>query len=288
MLSPALLTVARAVVVTAMGGMGASLSRPLLNWGDDMEENEKLVARIQDGEDRLMLRLWENAERFVKWRANRLIYALGGRYGVEVGDLVSAGYLAIVKAAKTYDAESGAKFITWFNYHLSNAFAEACGFRTSKEDTLNSCLSLDAQLDASDPDGDTLLDVQPDPRSSDGYDAVDRLIYNEQLQRVLDAALSELPEAEADAIRLAFFTSCTEEEAAARLDVKRTEFHSLKNRGLTALRTGKQAPVLREFNFYSGVSFHSWKKDRMSVEERYVIMKDQRERRERHDQDHKS
>ena len=259
-------------MVIAMGGMGASLSRPLLNWGDDMEENEKLVARIQDGEDWLMLRLWENVERFVKWRANRLIYALGGRYGVEVGDLVSAGYLAIVKAAKTYDAESGAKFITWFNYHLSNAFAEACGFRTSKEDTLNSCLSLDAQLDASDPDGDTLLDVQPDPRSLDGYDAVDRQIYNEQLQRVLDAALSELPEAEADAIRLAFFTNCTEKEAAARLGMRRTEFHSLKNRGMTALRTGKYAPVLRDFNFYSSSGLAAWRASGMSIQERYVLL----------------
>lgn len=97
--------------------------------------NEELVALIQAGERDRLPELWDQVERFVASRANRLLIAMGpdkaALAGVEFGDLYNSGYFALVDAAERYDPAAGAKFITFFSMRLKSYFSETTGFRLS-------------------------------------------------------------------------------------------------------------------------------------------------------------
>lgn len=93
--------------------------------------NEELVALIQAGERDRLPELWDQVERFVASRANRLLIAIGpdkaALAGVEFGDLYNSGYFALVTAADSYKPEAGALFITWFALRLKSAFVNQQG-----------------------------------------------------------------------------------------------------------------------------------------------------------------
>ena len=93
--------------------------------------NEELAVKIQNGELSLMESLWGNVERMVAWYANRIMHILQGLGGVEIGDLINSGYIALDHAVKTYEVDKSS-FSTWFMYFLRREFAIAAGYRTKR------------------------------------------------------------------------------------------------------------------------------------------------------------
>ena len=177
--------------------------------------NEELVALIQAGERDKLPELWEQVERFVASRANRLLHAMGDRaaaHGLEYGDLYNSGYFALVDAADSYDPEVGALFITWFALRLKSAFAEAGGWRTSKRDPLNSAKSMDARLKEDDEDSGAFGDFIPDPRAAQALQDVEERQYQEQLHAALERALGTLEDDEEAVIRAQYYQGRTLEE----------------------------------------------------------------------------
>ena len=165
--------------------------------------NEELAARIKQGETTLILELWTQCERFVRFMANKLICRIPPSAGVEFDDLVNSGFIALVSAINYYDPSVGALFTTVLGMTLKSAFAEASGLRTKRQrlDPLRqlSTLSLDAPLKSDDAESGVLGDVIPDAR--DDYEAVNEQLYNEHLRLILETALSQLPRELAMAVR---------------------------------------------------------------------------------------
>lgn len=168
--------------------------------------NEELAVLIQDGDNARILELWQQCNAFVWKQARREIYRLEGRRGVDVNDLVQSGFLAMLDAAKSFDANAGFAFMTLLGFKIKTAFQEATGCRTERQrrEPIDSAVSLETPL-KDDENGDVLGDVIPDLAAELAFDEI---AENDRLRRLHDAledALSTLPPEQADALRTKYY-----------------------------------------------------------------------------------
>lgn len=250
--------------------------------------NEELVAVIQGGEDR-MGELWAQVEKLVMWKAHRVMTALDGRGGVEFDDLYQSGYPALVAAADSYKPECGA-FSTWFMLHLKTAFAEATGYRTrrGRNDPLNNSLSLDTPL-TDETDSDDLMAIIADPAGMKGIEAAEEAIYRQQLHDALEAALDAIPEDCGEILRQRYYEGRTLADLAEVHGVTPERVRKKEYEAIRHLRRPKAACHLRpfyDFDFYCGTGLGAFQHTGMSIQERYLVIEE--ERRERAERERQS
>lgn len=239
--------------------------------------NEELAQLIQGGRDDLMSQLWEQCHGWVAKMAIRWYTAFDGRRGVELDDLINAGYLALVRAVESYDPSAGGAFITWLTYHLKTAFCDTFGIRTEKgrRDPLNNAASLDAPVNADDPDSATLGDITPGNGES-AFDDIMECDYQRAMREAIDAVLSELPPREADTIRRRYFKGETLGSIAKDRGVSTNAVSQSERKAIREIRRNKKAMYrLQEFSPYSGTSLGTWRRTGMSVEEYWLILREQ-------------
>ena len=247
--------------------------------------NEQLVAAIQNGESGRMSELWEQVQGLVKWKVQKLMTALelrGTFCGVEFDDLVQCGYPAMVAAVESYSPESGS-FSTWLMYHLQKEFAEATGYRTKRGrcEPLNEAYSLDKPL-TDESDSAVFGDLIPDQRAAVTMESVEERTFHWQLKQAVDRALSELPADVAEVLRLRNYERLTLDEIGERWQLSRERIRQMENKGIRKLREPKIACILRpflDFDFYSSTGLTAYRQSGMSVQERYVVMEEQRRER---------
>lgn len=249
--------------------------------------NEELVSDIHAGSVELMGQLWEQVEGLVKWKAKQVMTVLEGccSRGVEFEDLYQSGYPAMVEAVNTYDPAAGSKFSTWFMYHLKNAFAEATGYRTQKDrqEPLNNYLSLDTPL-TDDADSDDLMDVVADPAGLQWRESLEESMWRKQLQKAVETVMETVPEKYREVLRLRYWEDMTLEDIGDLCGISRERVRQMENKGIRILRQPKTASQLYafyDFDFYGGTGLGSFVHSGMSVQERYLVI--QEERKERQD-----
>lgn len=248
--------------------------------------NEELVAEIQSGAVELMEQLWEQVAGLIKWKAKRIMTVLEGcpGRGVEFEDLCQSGYLAMVAAVDTYDPAAGGAFTTWLMYHLKNAFAVATGYRTQKgrQEPLNNYLSLDTPL-TDDADSDDLLDVVADPAGLQWRESLEESMWRKQLQEAVGAALSTVPEQYREILRLRYWEDMTLEDVGDLRGISKERVRQMENKGIRILRQPKTASQLYsfcDFDFYSGTGLGAFRYGGMSVQERYLVVEEERKERQ--------
>lgn len=248
--------------------------------------NEELVAEIQAGAVELMGQLWEQIERLVKWKAKWIMTVLEGcpGRGVEFEDLYQSGYLAMVAAVNTYDPATGGAFSTWFMYHLKTAFAEATGYRTQKgrQEPLNNYLSLDTPL-TDDADSDDLMDVVADPSGLQWRECLEESVWQKELQKAVGSAMSTVPEQYREILRLRYWEDMTLEDIGELRGVSKERVRQMENKGIRLLRQPRNAGHLRpfhDFDFYCHTSLSAFNQTGMSVQERYLVIEEERKERE--------
>lgn len=198
--------------------------------------NEELVVLIQAGERDKLLGLWEQVEKFVDMKAGKQAQALKGFGGVTSEDLYQSGYIALVAAVDSYDPAADCPFIPWLAFHLKTAFAEAAGYRTSKQDMLNKTRSLDAPIQEGGIDSDTAGTILSDPSATHDFQDAENRIWVEQLRVVLDKALAELPADQAELLHRRYYMGQTKKQTAAAIGVSREAVRRRENKALSALR----------------------------------------------------
>lgn len=247
--------------------------------------NEELVAEIQAGAVDRMGDLWEQVAGLIKWKAKRRLSDFES-CGVEFDDLYQSGYLAMVAAVDTYDPAAGGAFSSWLMYHLMNAFAETAGCRTQKgrQEPLNNSISLDTPL-TDDADSDDLMDVIADPAGLQWRESLEESIWRKELQEAVEAALSTVPEQYREILRLRYWEDMTLDEVGNLRGISKERVRQMENKGLRILRRPKAANQLYafyDFNYYSGTGLGTFCRTGESVQERYLIHKENcRERAER-------
>ena len=179
--------------------------------------NEELAVLIQSGDKTRFLELWEQVKRFTWKQAQRKIRALDGRRGVEVDDLVQAGFIALVDTVRCYDASAGFAFMTLYGIKLKAAFQMATGCRTERQrrEPIDNAISIETPL-TDEENADVLGDLIPDPAAELAFDEI---AENDRLRRLHDAledALSTLPSEQADALRMKYFAGCSADAKACQ------------------------------------------------------------------------
>ena len=250
--------------------------------------NEELVAEIQAGATERMDELWEQVERLIKWKANRIMTVLDGcpGCGVAFEDLYQSGYLAMAAAVNTYDPTAGGNFATWLMYHLKKVFAETTGYRTQKgrQEPLNNYLSLDTPL-TDGTDSDALMDVIADPAGLQWRESLEESMWQKQLQKAVGAALSTVPEQYCEILRLRYWENMTLDDIGNLRGISMERVRQIENRAIRELRKPKFADKLLpfyDFDFYSGTSLSTFRYSGMSVQERYISIQEERQERESH------
>ena len=209
--------------------------------------NEELAGRIKDGERGLLGQLWEQN----KGLFHRFAWGAWTRYstrcahaGAEYTDLVQCAFLALCDAVDAYDPASGLTLAAYFNYPWRNHMSALLGLRTAKQDALNRSASLDSPL--GDDETGTLADVIPDPESAKDFERTDERIYNEQLRRDLDRAISELPESRAEIIRNYYFDGVQIADLSQRKGITVSALNTFRRDALVKLRRARSLRAYRD------------------------------------------
>lgn len=236
--------------------------------------NEEIVLKIQSGERDCMGQLWEQVAGLVKWKANRIMTALGGSVCAEFDDLFNSGYIAMARAVDTYDPERGS-FSTWFMLHLKTVFAETTGYRTrqGQNEPLRGALSLSTPV-GDDKNDWTLGEIIPDPAGATRMDAIEESEYQRELQQAMEKVLAELPEQHREVIQRRYYLGQTLQEAAEGLQISAARVAQREKKALRHIRqldTACELIPFYDFDYYSGVSLGAFKNSGMTVQERYLI-----------------
>lgn len=238
--------------------------------------NEELAAAIKAGNTDLYSDLWNQVQRFVVWKARQRYVLTNGVGGVEVEDLIQSGFLALVSAVNYFDPVSGVSFLTVLGNCLKTAFSTAGGYRTSKRNPLDMCISLNMPLD-NDTDSETLLDMQSDPQ--DYYSAADERIWKEELRAVLESAVSALPIEQMETIYKRFARGQTFRDIGMSAGVPPDTVRRWEYNGLSRLRTGRQRAELEQFldertDFYTRVGVSTFQRTGESAVEKLAIKRE--------------
>ena len=193
------------------------------------ERTNDIARSVQNGDTDILV-LWLACRRLVMQTARRWHRAFNGSRGVVLDDLEQVGFLALTKAAETWNPDSGA-FSTWLTFHLKSAFAAAYRVRTNHElkDPLNDATSLDVPPAGADEDC-ILRDIIPDVAAARAFEAVEQ----QELADAVQESLQSLPENLREAMIDAFWYD-------KPVDAK------LRTAALKALRTPTVCQTLRTY-----------------------------------------
>lgn len=208
--------------------------------------NEELAVKIQQGEQELMPVLWEQVERFVQFSARKRLARRSDRAGIELGDLISAGYIGTVKAVELFNAEQGT-FLNILSMTLKTAFAEAGGYRSLRQqrDPLHTAASLDELLPGT--DALFLSDTVPDPGAEQDFEDAENKIYLEQLHNALEGALSTLESNQENVIRQRFYNNMTLTAIAKEEGISIEAVRTREGKAFSNLRKPKVGRKLQEY-----------------------------------------
>ena len=240
---------------------------------------EELISLIQSGRHDLMEQLWMQLRRLIEWYAKRYYKRIGGITGtapggVELDDLIQAGYIGLADAIANHDPSKGS-FTSYLSYHLLKVFRYTVG-RTDKQlaDPLNCAISLDLPIDADDPEGETWISALPDPR--DDYAPLEDRIFQEELHNVLENVINTLSAKEARAVRDEYFEGRKQRETAEELGVSISRVHQLRKDGIRHLRQSSAKKQLEIFlgeqvSYYKGNGLGRYIQTMTSGVERAVL-----------------
>lgn len=188
--------------------------------------------------------------------ANRYRAKLEGRAVVDIDDLLQAGALGLMEAEGTYQPDKG-KWSTWASFYIRKAMLEALGLRGRKSEPF--MVSLDAPAYADDDCDVSLLETLADPANPD----MDGLLLEDEVVRVVRAAVDDLPEDQRDVTRLHDLQGNSYVRCDELLELNTGESRRINGRALRQLRKDKRLRALaldQETTFirYKGVTaFHS-------------------------------
>ena len=90
--------------------------------------NEQIVCTIQAGDRDKLMELWYQVRRMVYKQAARW----AGPGGTTTEDLVQAGFIAVLRAADSYDPSRGTKFSTHLFQRLRAELSAATGYNSKR------------------------------------------------------------------------------------------------------------------------------------------------------------
>ena len=212
--------------------------------------NEELAIRIQDGDESKVPELWEKVrglymkKSFTYYGSHR---ELCTRCGVELEDIQQQSFFAFLQSVEAFQPESGLTFAAFVNYPFQTEMQNLTGTRTAltRLDPLNSCASLDKELETEDGSGDTLGDFVPDPAALDFLERLD----TQSVGAMIRAEVRKLSAPLCDVIAAYYFDGRTLDQIAEQLGLSRERVRQLRKRG--ELTLAKRRVLVELWNEYN-------------------------------------
>ena len=276
----------------AEGGAGGPKTLPrfyVVVIGGSMT-NEELATAIQQGHTELYPVLWERVRAFVIRESKRRYRAAGGHAGtvyeytdcegMTVADYAQSGYLAMVRAVKYCDPEKGT-FLTLLGKCLTTEFDAATQRRgtRAREDPIHHHISLDAPLNADDPEGEALLDMQQAAR--DVIEESDERKFLEQLHDALNRAIAGLPAEQARTLTRRYWEGRSLREIGRAEGVSIEQIRQREKNGIKTLRRKNQELqqyIDQRTSFYRHVGVDEFQRTNTSAVERLTLERERLER----------
>lgn len=207
-----------------------------MKGAQSMKTNEELAMMIQDGDESKVPELWEQVR---KLYLKKSIHYYDGhrelcsRCGVELDDIQQQAFFAFLQSVEAYNPESGLSFLAFINYPFQTEMQNLTGTRTAltRLDPLNSCASLDKEIDTEDGSGDTLGDFVPDLTALDFLELLDA----ESVGAMVRAEVRKLSAPVCDVIESYYFNGQTLGTIAERLGLSFERVRQLRKRGEVTL-----------------------------------------------------
>lgn len=202
--------------------------------------NEMLAQFIQQGcNDELIPILWENVRKLLYMMSDKF-YSLHqdscDSSGVEAWDIKQTCYEVFLEAVKAYKPDSGNKFTAYLKYPFKNAVRELLGIRTTKQEPLNNCGSLDKPIEQSDGESCSMLEIIADNAALDFVEDADRNSEAETVRAIVDT----LSEPYRSVIKAYFFEGITLSAIGERYGYSGSRAGQLYHKALRILRQDKQ------------------------------------------------
>ena len=202
--------------------------------------NEEFALLAQSGDATALLNLWSQVKGFAAWMAKRWSGHLAGN-----DDLMQAAFTALYEAIKRFEPSAGS-FLTVYKLCLRSAFTVAIyGNRSVKamNDPLLSALSLDAPASSDTEESDPLGNLLPDESAGAAFDEIER----RELVEAVRNALSVLDDEERQVVRLRFWNTLTQADAAQKMDLTEIDLKRIEASALRRLRQPQISKTLRTF-----------------------------------------
>lgn len=198
---------------------------------------EELAQQAQSGDNEAIMALWERVRHFCYKQARRW-------RPQDADDLGQAGMLALYRALPYYSPDEGT-FIGVYARALKGEFLTAIfGGRSAKQlaDPLNTAISYDVPLTSDKGDeGDELIDFIADPTDLEAE------AERKDAREAVLAALQSLEERERVIIRLRYYCTLTQGEAAKRAKITLREAKRLEASALRKLRAPAISKELKKY-----------------------------------------
>lgn len=151
--------------------------------------------------------------------------------------------------------------------------------RIRRIDDLRKCASLDAPAIAEDSESETLGELQPDPGPGVEEQITDRILQ-EEIRRELWEVVDELPEKQAEVLRMKYREGMSGSEIGEALGISRQACNRLEHSGCDRIRSSNRGKSLRRrcidggllyWNAVGGTGFGIWSRTGYSAPERIAI-----------------
>lgn len=212
--------------------------------------NEDLAAKVYAGEheakgllyDQVYRLIYRYAVRFYTLHTERCVSC-----GVEIMDMLTEGYFAMLEAVKAYcESDSGYRFNTFLSYPLKNHLFHLIGYDTKKgfHEPLNDCDSLDQPLPEMD---DTTIGDTIEDENADFSDNVLKQITLSGVFGAVQNALQDIPKAY-DILYCEHIKGMSRAKIAVKMGISESEVRKIEGNAMRILRHPKNgiAPVYRD------------------------------------------
>ncbi len=205
------------------------------------QTNEQLAEKIHNGEAEHISELYNNCYKLIYKYAAACYNKYRDRCsqcGVELADLISVSYFALLEAVKEYaKSDKIYKFTTFLRFPLLSAYSELLGFGNRRTEPLNNCVSYDLPVPGT--DNLYLRDTLEDKGIADTFTESENADYF----KILLDEVEKLPSEFKSTIKRYYFK---QENLSTIAETENITYSAVQNRKQKALRSLRRNKLIRK------------------------------------------
>lgn len=244
---------------------------------DRISKQSDLITRIQQGDNSLIIELWELIQPLVTAVIRRYMAVCEGSPLFDEEDLRQDAFIALRFALDYWKPDGGASFGAVFVYCIQNATRATRGRRIpdalTNADSLNEPIGEDSE--------DEMVDLLEDRQTPNTADAAIDNVYMCGLREIFDRIDSEqqTPEQRAT-IHSLYYQNQTVPQTAAQMGISAADVRSAHDRALRVYRKPYNRFLLEPYTgVYHGVGLTAFKNRRASIVESEAERRDRQRRK---------